>query len=294
MIKTIINTKNTEEADVVLLSAPYEKTASSHKGTVAGPAKVLECLDTQIEFFDRKFKVEVVDFIKTASISLDEISDLSPEEAHNRIKEESIKLNEQGKFVFLLGGEHAVSIGNLEALKNKYNPKDVTVLHLDAHCDLRDTDGDYSTNPTKFAHSAVMRRASEAGYPLVQVGIRTYSKEEYDYFNDKSHNVTVFEWNKETPSVEKILNSIKTKYLYISIDVDGFDPAVMPGTGTPVPGGLSWYFGVDLLEQAINSYELIGADIVEVSPQTETVTTEYNAAQLIYTILANKFQNKFK
>ncbi len=294
MIKTIINEENIDNADVVLVSAPYEKTASSHKGTVNGPKKVIECLDTQIEFFDRKFKVEVRDFIKTAQINLNNLNDLSPEDAYKKIKENSIELLKKNKFVFMLGGEHAISIGNLEALKNKYETKDVTILDIDAHCDLRNDDSDYSKNPSRYAHSAIMRRASEMGYNIVQVGIRTYCREEYEYFSDPKNNVTVFEWNKEIIPIEQILNAIKTKYLYISIDVDGFDPAYMPGTGTPVQGGLSWYYGIDLIEKAIEKKELIGADIVEVSPISDSVLTEYGAAQLVYTIIANKFAKRFK
>jgi agmatinase len=293
-MKSIINEKNINGADVVLVSAGYEKTASSHKGTKNGPKTVIQCLNNQIEFFDRKFKVEVRDFVKIAHKNLGNLDKLSPIQTLEKIKSFADSLIEKNKFVFLLGGEHSVSIGVFQALTKKYNPKEVTILQIDAHCDLRKDDSDYSENPSPLAHSTVMRHASELGFPIVQVGIRTYSKDESEYFSNPKNNVTVFEWNKVVVSVEKILQSIKTKYLYITIDVDGFDAAYMPGTGTPVSGGLSWYYGIDLIEKAIKKSELIGADIVEVSPQKETVLTEYNAAQLCYTIIANKFQKRFK
>lgn len=293
MAKTIINTENVEEADVVFVSAPYEKTASSHKGTSAGPAAVIEFLNTQIEFFDRTYKVEVVDFVKSAHINLERIEDLSPKEAYETIRDNSKRLIAQKKFIFLLGGEHSVGIGNFEALKDAYDPNEVTILHIDAHCDLRKDDSDYNDNPSEYAHSTVMRWASEMRFNLVQVGLRSFSKEEHDYFSDTNNKVTAFEWTKETPKIEDILSAIKTKYLYISIDVDGFDPSVMPGTGTPVPGGLSWYYGVELIEKAIREHELIGADIVEVSPVKDSVLTEYGAAQLAYIILASKFKERF-
>src|SRR3989344_2505329 len=111
MIKSIINTKNINETDVVLVSAPYEKTASSHKGTVNGPKKVVACLNTQIEFFERKFKVEVNEFVKTAHLNLTNLQKLSPENAYKKIKENCAKLLGKNKFVFLLGGEHSVCIG---------------------------------------------------------------------------------------------------------------------------------------------------------------------------------------
>jgi len=295
MIKSIINTKNINEADVVLVSAPYEKTASSHKGTVNGPKKVVACLNSQIEFFDRKFKVEVNEFVKTAYLNLNGLEKLSPENAYKKIKENCAKLLGKNKFVFLLGGEHSVCIGNFKALANKYKPTEITILQIDAHCDLRNDDSDYSQNPSKFAHSAVMRRASEMGYNIVQVGIRTYSKEEYKYFSNPKNNIKVFEWGMgEKQKVEKILKSIKTKKVYLSIDVDGFDPSVMPGTGTPVPFGLKWKYGVKLIEKLIAKFNLIGADIVEVSPMRDSVLTEYSAAQLVYTIIANKFRGKLK
>lgn len=294
MAKTIINEKNIDNADVVLMSAPYEKTASSHKGTVYGPEKVVECLDTQIEFFDRNFKVEVNNFVKIAHLYLDNLESLSPIEALEKIKSNAKKLVEKNKFIFLLGGEHSVSIGVFQELAKKYNPKNVTILQIDAHCDLRENDSDYSDTPSDLAHSTVMRHASSLGYPIIQVGIRTYSKDEYEYFSNKKNNVKVFEWNKKIPKIADIIKSIKTKYLYITIDVDGFDPSYMPGTGTAVQGGLEWWYGIELLEKAIKKAELIGADIVEVSPVPDSVLTEYGAAQLCYTIIANKFQKKFK
>lgn len=295
MIKTIINTKNINEADVVLVSAAYEKTASSHKGTVNGPKKVIECLNTQIEFFDRKFKVEVNNFVKTAHLNLGNLQKLSPIQALVKIKANAELLLKENKFIFLLGGEHSVSIGVFQELAKKYKSKEVTILQIDAHCDLRKDDSDYNKNPSNLAHSTVMRHASELGFPIVQVGIRTYSKDEYEYFNNPKNNIKVFEWDlSDKPKIEEILKSIKTKYIYITIDVDGFDPSVMPGTGTPVQGGLKWKYGVKLIEKLIEKFNLIGADIVEVSPVKDSVITEYSAAQLVYTIIANKFQNKFK
>ena len=173
------------------------------------------------------------------------------------------------------------------------NPKDTTILQIDAHCDLRNDDSDYSAKPSQYAHSCVMRRASELGYPLVQVGIRTYSIHEHAYFSNPKNNVTVFEWgDKKIPSIEEVLKSIKTKNIYLSIDVDGFDPAYMPGTGTPVQGGLEWWYGMELIERAVREKNLVAADIVEVSPMRDSVLTEYGAAQLCYTILANKFLKK--
>ncbi len=294
MVDSIISTKKIEDADVVILGAPYEKTTSSRGGTGNGPKAIMKMLDTKLELFDRNYKKIVRDFVGINHKDLKDISKLSPQKALQKIVNESTKILDKEKFVFLLGGEHSVSLGLLTALSKKYNPKDVTVLQIDAHCDLRNDSSDYSDDPSNLAHSCVLRRVNELGYPLVQVGIRTYFKGEYEYFSDKKNNITVFEWNGKKISIEEILKSIKTKYLYITIDVDGFDPSVMPGTGTPVSGGLEWFYGLELIEKSIKKCELIGADIVEVSPQKDSVLTEYNSAQLIYSIIAHKFRNKLK
>ena len=184
MIKQIVNTKNINEAEAVILSAAYEKTASSGKGTINGPKAILKCLNEKLEFFDRKFKLETNSFVKIGQEDLKNINKLSPEKATQKIKETYQKLTEKSKFVLLLGGEHSVSIGAFEALAKKYDPKDVTLVQFDAHCDLRNDDSDYSKKPTKYAHSCVMRRGSELGYKIVQIGIRTYDKSEYNYFSD--------------------------------------------------------------------------------------------------------------
>ena len=299
MIKTIINTKDIKKADVVLVSAPYEKTASSHKGTVHGPEQVVKCLNTQIEFFDRKYKVEVIDYVNTAHVNLSKIKNLSPEKAFQAIRESCLKLVKDNKFVFLLGGEHSVSHGLLSALTSKYQPKDVTIIHIDAHCDLRYDDSDYNPHPSKFAHSTVMRRASELGYNLVQVGPRSFSINEYKYFSNPKNKVKTWQWGRydgknEKPEVAEVLKSIKTKNVYLSIDIDGFDPSVMPGTGTPVPDGLKWKYGIKLITSLIEKFNLIGADVVEVSPVKDSVITEYNSAQLVYSIITEKFRKRLK
>ena len=296
MIDSIVSTKNTEEADVVIISAPYEKTVSSRKGTINGPKAIIKMLDSKLELFDRAYKMELVSKIKIGAKSLNNISPLLPAKAIEKITSECGKILDKNQFLFLFGGEHSVSLGLLQALSKKINPKDVTILDIDAHCDLRDSDSDYSLKPTKFAHSCVMRRAHELGYNLVQVGIRTYSIDEYKYFTDQKNNIKIFEWGNgiKVPDIDEILESVKTKYIYITIDVDGFDPAHMPGTGTAVQGGLEWWYGVELIERIIDNYELIGADIVEVSPMRDSILTEYGAAQLAYTMIAHKFQKKLK
>ncbi|MCM2339201.1 MAG: agmatinase [Burkholderiales bacterium] len=292
MIDRIINTKNTKDAEVVILNAPYEHSVSFGGGTIKGPQKIIECLDNYLELFDTELKCEPAKKIKTAKKEITGLKNINGEKASKKISTEYQKLFNDDKFIIMLGGEHTVSYGALEAISKKENPKDITILQIDAHQDLRNDSGDYSEKKDKFAHSCVMRRAHELGFPIVQVGIRTYSKYEYEYWQNNKQTITVFGWNGKEIPINKILESIKTKKVYLTLDVDGFDPAFMPGTGTPVQGGLDWYYGLNLINKIVDTKNLIGADIVEVSPQKESALTEFGAALICYKIMAHKFKNK--
>ena len=294
MIDKVVNIKDMKKADVVILSAPYEGGVSFMGGTAKAPQKILHCLNNNLELFNVELHCEPAKILQTVHKEVLGLKKLIPEKAVKKINSEYQKLFNSKKLILILGGEHTVSIGALEAISKKENPKNITVLQIDAHQDLRDNNGDYSEKKDKYAHSCAIRRIHEFGFPIVQVGVRTYSKYEYKYWQKNKKTITVFEWNKNIIPVEKILKSIKTKKIYLTIDVDGFDPAYMPGTGTPVQGGLSWYYGIDLIKRAINTKELIGADIVEVSPMRDSVLTEYGGAQLVYNIITGKFRKKLK
>ena len=291
MPQSIINTKSSESSDAHIISAPYELTASFHKGTATGPEKVIECLNTQIEFLDRRYKVESTDKIKVSHSEVAGLQTMQPETAFQAVIAECEK--SAAPLTILLGGEHSMSFGALTALSKKHKAKDVTIFQIDAHCDLRNDDSDYNDqNPTRFAHSAVMRRAHEMGYNLVQVGIRAYSNDEYKYFSSNK-NISVFEWGLgPVPSIAKVVAAIKTKKVYISIDVDGIDPAHMPGTGTPVQGGLEWYYALNLIQAVIEKRQLVGADVVEVSPVEDNVLTEYGAAQIVYNMINTFYRDR--
>ncbi|MFA5791545.1 MAG: agmatinase [Candidatus Paceibacterota bacterium] len=294
MVDTIVNTKNTKEADVIILSTPYENSVSFMGGTAKAPKKILEVLNQNLELFDVELHCEPAKTIKTAEKEIPELQKLIPEKAVEKISLEYQKLFNDKKLIIMLGGEHTVSFGALAAISKKENPKDITILQIDAHQDLRNDNSDYDNNYEKFAHSCVMRRIHELGFPIVQVGIRTYSKYEYEYWQKNKKTITVFEWGNKKIPINKILKSIKTKKVYITIDADGFDPAHMPGTGTPVQGGLEWYYGLELIEKVIDQKKLVGADIVEVSPQHDSVLTEFGAALICYKIIAHKFKKKLK
>ena len=295
MIDSIINSKNIDEAEVVLLTIGYDRTASHGKGAVNGGLAIVKCLHQDVEFFDRYTKKETGYEHKIFHKDYGDLNHLYPEDMVSKVKEEykTIFLNKD-RFPVILGGEHSVSIGAFQAISEIENAKDITILQIDAHPDLRQDDSNANpdqTRPSPFAHACVMKRAYEYGFNIVQVGIRSYSKEEYDFFSNNP--IKVFEWGMGgVPTVEEIIASIKTDKVYIEIDVDGIDPSFMPATGTPVQGGLEWWYTVNLLSEVVRLKDVIGLGILEVSPIECDIRTEYGAAQLCYNVISNKLFKK--
>jgi len=290
MIDSIIGA-NYEDADAVVIGVPYEHTASFGTGANEGPDKIKEMLDEQLEFFDRYTNTVPAEDFKFGYREIEGVKRFSPEHMVEAVSKE---LESEKRFYVLLGGVHSVTIPSLKSLATKMNPQEVTVVQIDAHFDLRDDDSEYNEiNPSKFAHSTVMRRAYDYGFNMLPVGIRTMYKGEYDFA--KEHAIQYFEWGRQdipTSTVQDIVNSIKTDKVYLTIDVDGFDPSVMPATGTPVPGGITWEYGEALIREIMKQKEVVAADIVEVAPVEHSGQTEYNAAQLVYHMLTLHMQKE--
>jgi len=217
---------------------------------------------------------------RIAWVDVDQLAALEPEAMVAHLEAEYRR--HAPRLRILIGGEHSVSNAPFRAHAERAG--EITVLQIDAHADLRQDDSDYNDAPWgPLAHCSVMRRAHDLGYRLVQVGIRAYSAAERGLFDDP--RVTVFEWGAARPSVAEVVESITTSKVYLTLDADGLDPACMPATGTPVPGGLDWYYTVDLLATLMRERTLVGADLVEVCPRPGDSRTEYAAAQLIYSLI---------
>ena len=293
MVYSIINCKDSSMADALLLSARYDRTASGRKGARNGPGRIVDCLHTSLEFYDREFGDEPAFMYKVAHQDLGPLQHLHPEKMVAKIGAGYAEHYAKRPFIVLLGGEHSVTVGALSALAREEDPTKVTILHIDAHFDLRDSDADYiEIAPSNYAHSCVMRRCHELGFPIVTVGVRTGSREEYDYARK---NITFFEWGQGSiPDIDAIVRSIRTEKVYISLDVDGIDPGAMPATGTPVQGGLSWEYSISLLRSVFKEKEVIAADIVEVAPTEDDILTEYGAAQLCYHMVSWKLHRAVK
>ena len=285
MAESIINCASVEDADAVLIGVPYERGASFGTGAAAGPAAIVACLDHQIELLERHTGTEPAQRYAIAHRMLEAVGHLPPELMVRRVADAVLRCD---AFVMLLGGIHSVSIGALRAHSMRSPADDVTVVQIDAHLDMREDDSDYNNHdPSRYAHSCVMRRARELGFRTCSVGIRAYARCELRYALEE--RLPVFEWGKDVePDIDTILDAIRTDRIYLTVDVDGFDPAVTPATGTPVPGGISWNYGTRLLRELFLAKEVIGADIVEVAPVAGSGLTEYAAAQLCYDMLCYK------
>lgn len=285
MIESIINHKNIKTAEAIVLSAPYGHSFTYRSGAENGPREIVKCLHGNLEFFDRFLQIEPFRHLKIYHHNLKNLNKLSPEKMVKTIKDFYEK--HKDKFIVMLGGDHSVSIGSFFAFSKLYNPDDVTIVQIDAHPDLRDNIYDYKETSNKYSHASTMRRCCEMGFKTVQVGVRTYSIFDKEFMI--KNKLKVFEWGKKkTPTIKSIVNSIKTKKVYLTIDVDGIDPAHTPATGTPVPGGLEWHYTRRFIRNLIKNKDLVGADIVEVSPAKDDVLTQYSAAQLCYDIMSYK------
>lgn len=295
MVESVINCQDVHEADVVLLTAPYDRTVSFRKGAVNGPAAIVRCLKYQVELFDSRTFTVPAENLKVAEefvLFFPDLNELEPAVMVEMVEESCDVLLRRGKFVILLGGEHSVSNGMFLALREFHKPSEVTILTIDAHLDLRDDDSDFSDEfhrHGKYSHACVMRRAVELGYKVVNVGARAYSREEYEFA--RANNITYFGGELEVcnfvPAIlTRIIKEVTTEKVYLSIDADGIDPAHMPAVGTPVPGGLGWYYTLALVQQIFETKNVIGADLVEVAPRQDDVLTEFAAAQLVHHIIS--------
>lgn len=189
-----------------------------------------------------------------------------------------------GKLPIVLGGEHTVTIGALRAVARKH--ENISILQLDAHADLRD-----SYQGSRFSHACVGRRVAEMG-DLVQVGVRSLSAKEAGFRTEsRIANISAADALSEPLRTGEIISSLGKK-LYITIDLDVFDPAIMPATGTPEPGGLGWYDVMTILREACGGREIVGFDVVELCPMPGNVAPDFLAAKLVYRLLGYIFANK--
>jgi agmatinase len=265
-----------EQAEIVILPVPYDATSTWQKGADKGPEALIDA-SAHMELYDIETDSQVyLKGIYTAEpVNLDILPDQIAEKVENAVQ----PFLEKGKFVVLVGGEHSVSSGSVKAHLDKY--PNLSVLQLDAHSDLR-----YEYEGTKYNHACVMSRISEMCH-IVQVGIRSmdYSEKE---FLDKSRVFFAEDIHNKSNWKKKVLPLLSDQ-VYITIDLDVFDPSIMPSTGTPEPGGLLWYDVIALLKDVFDNKEVVGFDIVELCPNPQNKAPDFLAAKLVYKLLSYKY-----
>ncbi len=265
-----------DTANMVVLPVPYDETSSWIKGSDQGPEALLDA-SVALEWLDIETKTQVY---KNGIYTAEAITEKSsPELLCNAVQERITTYLKDGKFPVTIGGNHTVSIGAIRAAASQFS--DLTILQMDAHSDLRPT---YEGSPLN--HACVMYQASQL-CPITQVGIRSMCEEELGLFKEDrifyAHTIAgKSDWQ------QKALATL-SKNVYITIDLDVFDPSVLPSTGTPEPGGLVYYEVLHFLRSVFQQYNVVGFDVVELCPNPTERASDFLAARLIYQLMTYKF-----
>jgi len=265
-----------ENAEIILQSIPYDGTSTWGKGADRGFAAFLEAAEN-MELYDIETNSEVY---KKGIYIPDEWKNFnSPEEMYAHVYTSAKKLLDQEKFLTFFGGEHSISIGIIKAFYEKY--ENLTVLQLDAHADLRPS---YEGSP--YNHACAVHDASK-NCNLIQVGIRSMDIAEKEYMDRGK----VFFGDHMKDDLKWIDSSLElmTDNVYITLDLDVLDPAIMPATGTPEPNGMMWKEMVNYLSTVFKTKNVVGFDIVELAPIEGLHAPQYLVAKLFYKMLSYKF-----
>lgn len=271
-----------EDAKAVIIPVPYDSTTSYRAGTREGPSAILTA-SRQVELFDLDLQCEPL------LAGVHTLPELEPDMQGPAATLENIEnavraVVNDGKFPVMLGGEHSITTAPVKAIKEKYGDT-LSVLQLDAHSDLRDS---YENTP--FNHASVMRRVYDLA-SLTQVGIRNTCRDEMEFIKASGHDGII--WASEMADggmawVDRVMKRL-SKNVYITIDLDAFDPSIMPAVGTPEPGGMLWYQTLHLLNRVIDERNVVGFDVVELCPLPGHIASDFMAAKLIFKMLGRIF-----
>jgi agmatinase len=265
-----------EHAKVLLQSIAYDGTSTWGKGADKGFAAFMDALDN-METYDLETRTEVYEQGVHVMTELNDFP--SPEEMVAAVYKRSKEMLALGRFPTFFGGEHSVSIGIIRAMRDRY--AGLSVLQIDAHADLRP---EYMGSPHN--HACALHESSKHD-TLVQVGIRSAEKEEMTHAQEGN----VFfaqDMYGHTEWMQKSIDCLGKK-VYLTIDLDAFDPSILPGTGTPEPGGIGWYDMLTYLKMLFEQREVVGFDIVELAPIEGEPSSEFLVAKLYYKMLSYKF-----
>jgi agmatinase len=271
-----------DESRAVVLPIPVDRTTSYVPGTRNGPREILQA-SSHMELWDEELGVDIhgvgIFTLPEMELPFGELEPLMAE-----IQRVASEIFARDKFLVTLGGEHSITPPLVAAAAGRY--PGLTVLQIDAHADLRD-----SYMGTAHNHACAMRRSLEHA-AITQVGIRSMSTEEAQVAG--SLNTTIFydvSMRRDPNWIDRVVETLKDP-VYITIDVDGMDPAIMPATGTPEPGGLSWYEMLALLHATITRRQVVACDVVELSPIPGLLAPNFLCAKLVYKMLTYRFAGK--
>jgi len=261
---------------VAVLPVPFERTVSYGRGTANGPAAILRASQS-MELYDEELGGETAEIgISTLPPFLPEAFDLG--EAMSELEEECARHLAAGKFLVTLGGEHSLTIAPVRAARQVFG--DIGVVQFDAHADLRE-----SFEGTAYSHASVMRRVADEGVPSLPIGIRSLSKPEAEFAMEAGIPIV---WASELEGLAERFDQLLAtlpEQVYLSFDIDYFDPSLVPATGTPEPGGGAWYPTLRLLDRLFESKRVVAMDLVELAPIGGQPASDFVAAKLIYKCL---------
>lgn len=265
-----------EQAKVVLIPVPYDGTSTWQKGADKGPQAFLDASEN-MELYDIETDTEVYQQGVFLADAVTENS--SPEAMVDAVHQATKRYIKKNKFVTIFGGEHSISIGTIRAFNEMF--PSLTVLQLDAHADLRK-----EYEGSKCNHACAVYEASQTTN-LIQIGIRSMDAIEKTVM-DEEKTYFAHEMVEDSTWMDSAIDQM-TDNVFITIDLDVFDPSIMPSTGTPEPGGLLWYETLDFLRQVFEEKNVVGFDIVELCPNKDEKSSDFLAAKLYYKMLSYKF-----
>ncbi|MFW0039595.1 MAG: agmatinase [Coxiella endosymbiont of Dermacentor silvarum] len=271
-----------ENAQAVIIPFGLEHSVSYVGGTSKGPAAMIQA-SHEVELFDETLWYEPYRDIGIVTLKEPKIRN-NILKALQQLEELVERVMEDKKFPFVFGGEHSITAGSIRPFVKRYS--NLAVLHFDAHADLRN-----GYHGEHFSHASVIRRCLDhSNIEVVSVGIRNISMEEISFFEANKSRIHIY-WAKDKKSwdIKKIVDLLKNRLIYLTFDVDGFDASLMPATGTPEPGGLSWNDAIEIISAVSEIGTIVGADINELSPIPGFHSCNFLAAKLAYKILSLAF-----
>ena len=270
---------NPETARVAIIPAPLEYSVCYMQGTQYGPQAILNA-SSQMELYDEELECNPIE-VGVYTYPLLNYQERDHATALQMTGDAVRQALQRGQLPLTLGGEHSLSAPVIAAVHERY--PDLTVVHIDAHGDLRD-----SYEGSSLSHASIERRVVDMGIPLLEIGIRSFSPEEAEFMKTKP-DVAIVWAHQMARGTATIPWERLGRHTYVTIDLDAFDPGEMPAVGTPEPGGLHWYQVLDLFRTICQRTTVVGMDVVELCPREGQTRADFLAAKLVYKMIGYRF-----